>query len=354
MYKYIYLVIAFIAVPIIVGAVNDVSLAENVIIGDYNLTISGSTASIDSIAVDSSSFSVTVSAGSSIHVDSAMRKSMTVSGVTGSYVTQQCGLTNSLNITVPASETQTQTAVITVSSDACTSQSSGSGSPNTSSASPGASSSGVSTVTTPIPATLVATPTVAPTVITQIRIQSTFSTDLSRGTTNSDVSRLQQLLAQDPVIYPEGLVTGYFGPATERAVKRFQAKYGIDQVGRVGPATRAKLGMVFGTVGAIPAVPATPATTVSNSAVFAKNMSKGATGDDVKRLQQLLNTDVDTTIATDGIGSLGNETTSFGSLTEKAVQRFQVKYNIAKEGDSGYGTVGPLTRAMLQEVFGIR
>ena len=49
-----------------------------------------------------------------------------------------------------------------------------------------------------------------------------------------------------------------------------------------------------------------------------------------------------------------NETTTFGSLTEKAVQKFQVKYNLAKEGDSGYGTVGPKTRAMLQEVFGAR
>jgi len=40
--------------------------------------------------------------------------------------------------------------------------------------------------------------------------------------TGGDVSKLQQLLAQDSTVYPEGIVSGYFGPATERAVQRFQ------------------------------------------------------------------------------------------------------------------------------------
>ncbi|MBI5152857.1 MAG: trypsin-like peptidase domain-containing protein [Parcubacteria group bacterium] len=64
---------------------------------------------------------------------------------------------------------------------------------------------------------------------------------LSRGMRNSQVTRLQFILAQSPEIYPEGLVTGYFGPATERAVKRFQKSHGLEQVGFVGPKTRALL-----------------------------------------------------------------------------------------------------------------
>lgn len=65
---------------------------------------------------------------------------------------------------------------------------------------------------------------------------------------------MQKLLASDPAIYPEGKVTGYFGPLTRRAVERFQTKYGlvssgsptITGYGLVGPKTRAKLVEVFG------------------------------------------------------------------------------------------------------------
>lgn len=79
-----------------------------------------------------------------------------------------------------------------------------------------------------------------------------FTRGLERGMKNSDVKRLQQLLATNKEIYPEGLVTGYFGPATEKAVGRFQLKYKLisskkdRSYGYVGPKTRAKLLEVFG------------------------------------------------------------------------------------------------------------
>ncbi len=81
---------------------------------------------------------------------------------------------------------------------------------------------------------------------------------LSRGlapddtdeTTGGDVSRLQIFLALDPAIYPEALVTGYYGPATTRAVQRWQKARGIVSsgtpdstgYGAVGPRTRAAMG----------------------------------------------------------------------------------------------------------------
>jgi hypothetical protein len=73
-----------------------------------------------------------------------------------------------------------------------------------------------------------------------------FTKALSRGLSGSEVTKLQQFLKNYPDLYPEGLVTGYFGPATERAIKRFQEKYGIAKsgvagYGMVGPKTRAKL-----------------------------------------------------------------------------------------------------------------
>ncbi|TSC71010.1 MAG: Peptidoglycan binding protein, partial [Parcubacteria group bacterium Gr01-1014_70] len=42
-------------------------------------------------------------------------------------------------------------------------------------------------------------------------------------------------------IYPEGRVTGFYGTMTASAVKKFQAKHGLGNVGRVGPRTMAKI-----------------------------------------------------------------------------------------------------------------
>lgn len=64
---------------------------------------------------------------------------------------------------------------------------------------------------------------------------------LDRGDRGSEVLKLQTFLAADVNVYPEGLVTGYFGSLTEAAVARFQTKYGIAAVGRVGPITLAKI-----------------------------------------------------------------------------------------------------------------
>ena len=64
---------------------------------------------------------------------------------------------------------------------------------------------------------------------------------LDYGQTSVDVRNLQIFLASNPSIYPQGLVTGYFGPLTKSAVMNFQNAYGISQVGRVGPQTLAKI-----------------------------------------------------------------------------------------------------------------
>lgn len=60
---------------------------------------------------------------------------------------------------------------------------------------------------------------------------------LQVGMSGSDVSSLQTFLAVDPTIYPQGLVTGYFGFLTKSGVSNFQSRNGIPAVGRVGPVT---------------------------------------------------------------------------------------------------------------------
>ncbi len=68
-----------------------------------------------------------------------------------------------------------------------------------------------------------------------------FTRPLSLGMRGNDVRSLQEFLAKDPGVYPEGLATGFFGPQTREAVKKWQQKNGLQAVGIVGPKTIAKI-----------------------------------------------------------------------------------------------------------------
>jgi len=93
-------------------------------------------------------------------------------------------------------------------------------------------------------------------------------------------------------------------------------------------------------------------TLAQNVVIFQRTLWKGKKGADVKRLQELLNSDADTRVATNGIGSKGHEIEYFGNLTEKAVRKFQLKYHVVSSAkDPGYGLVGPKTRSVLERVF---
>lgn len=105
-----------------------------------------------------------------------------------------------------------------------------------------------------------------------------FGQNLVRGTEGEEVRQLQEFLAKDPEVYPEGLVTGYFGPLTEAAVKRFQEKHrqeiltplGLrEATGVVGQATRVKLNELTKSVPAVSpgfTATSTAATTTTPSA----------------------------------------------------------------------------------------
>lgn len=64
---------------------------------------------------------------------------------------------------------------------------------------------------------------------------------LHEGVQGEDVKSIQELLASDPSIYPAGLKTGYFGPMTVEAIKRFQTKNGLEVTGTITPETKAAL-----------------------------------------------------------------------------------------------------------------
>lgn len=64
---------------------------------------------------------------------------------------------------------------------------------------------------------------------------------MREGMTGEEVTLLQTILAADTDVYPEGMITGYYGRLTSKAVRMFQKKHGFEQVGHVGPKTLEKL-----------------------------------------------------------------------------------------------------------------
>ncbi len=119
--------------------------------------------------------------------------------------------------------------------------------------------------------TLNTSPTAVTPSLPSSAISAIFNVTLRLGSRGKDVTRLQEVLAQNKEIYPEGLVTGYFGQLTEQAVKKFQAKYGIvtngssrtTGYGLLGPKTRAMLTQIFGSSSANQTTPSTPTTATS-------------------------------------------------------------------------------------------
>jgi len=138
---------------------------------------------------------------------------------------------------------------------------------------------------------------------------------LSRGAVGDAVKEIQQALKVQ--------VDGFFGPKTEQAVKDFQTAQCLEVDGIVGPRTRAKL--LPGKEGE---------RKEENKDVPACGrpwwLTRGATGDAVKEVQQTLG------IKADGF---------FGPRTEQAVKEFQTAHSLPVDG-----IVGPRTRAELARV----
>lgn len=77
--------------------------------------------------------------------------------------------------------------------------------------------------------------------IAEVKESLKLTKDLRRGLSNEDVKELQKFLSQFNEIYPEGLITGYFGSLTEKAIKKFQEQHEIPVTGLVGSLTREKI-----------------------------------------------------------------------------------------------------------------
>ena len=298
MKTYLTILLSFLIAPVLALAALDVTLSGSsvVSVGGYSLVVSGS-ASIDSITVDTSSFSVQLSPGASLTVTSADRKAFTTSPTT--YTTSQtCSATQSL-VTLAMVSGPVTTVTVTPSSSNCTLSEGGivgggggggGGAPTpvytvipgTASSVSSAVSSAAVVVQAP---SAVSTPSVAQTVTAPSGVTITITKTLKLGSENSEVKALQKALAQDKTIYPEGKATGYYGPATRNAIIRFQKKYGLEPVGFVGPLTRKKLNEVYGTQTATP-ITTTPTTTSQSTPSASIGANKQQ---QIKTIQALIN-----------------------------------------------------------------
>ncbi|GEM_PF-1154997 len=160
-----------------------------------------------------------------------------------------------------------------------------------------------------------------------------FVETLKYGTTDIEVEHLQEVLASDEHLYPEKRITGFFGPLTEQALKRFQQKHQLPQTGITDKATQAKLNAVSRAVVKL-SLP-------EELALFEHDLKYGDQGEEVEQLQTLL-------IYEGSFGGL-EMTGVFDTSTVKAVKAFQKKYGVRPTS----GNFGPKTRHKVLDISGL-
>lgn len=168
--------------------------------------------------------------------------------------------------------------------------------------------------------------------------------DLTFGSKGLEVVKLQEfLIAKNKGTEAAKLAyagaTGNFGAITQSALVEYQISVGINPAnGYYGASTRA---IIESSTPSTPIV-TSPSPTPVITTGLTRDLYLGATGEEVRMLQKILNAK-GYTVATAGAGSLGNESTYFGQATLAAVIRYQNAKGILPAA----GYVGPITRGFL-------
>jgi len=136
---------------------------------------------------------------------------------------------------------------------------------------------------------------------------------LTRGSVGDTVKQIQQTLNVQPV-------DGFFGPRTEQAVKEYQTANGLQADGVVGRQTWAKLFPEADAKKCETPTPTSSADSKQEPEFRRRWLARGAVGELVKQVQQLLEVPVD------GF---------FGPRTEKAVKDFQASNDCQVDGVVG-------------------
>ncbi|MCL5006970.1 MAG: peptidoglycan-binding protein [Patescibacteria group bacterium] len=158
-----------------------------------------------------------------------------------------------------------------------------------------------------------------------------FLSYLQFGSQGAEVAKLQRVLF-DLGVYPQDLVTGYFGPLTRKAVEKLQLECGLPAVGSFNSLTMASVNSLI-------------VLSTSTPAIFVRNLTVGDKGRDVAALQGFLITKDagHSAVVLSGYGTTGY----FGPITENALAEYQKSVGIGLA--SGY--FGPVTRKWMAENY---
>ena len=146
------------------------------------------------------------------------------------------------------------------------------------------------------------------------------STNMKLGSTGAAVSALQQNLTTLGYYY--GDVTGHYGNLTQQAVKKFQKAKGLTQDGVASTATLNAITSALKNAG-VDVGPGTVATTLREG-------DKGTAVTELQTMLKKLNY------------YYGSVTGSFGSLTKRAVRKFQDDNKLTVDGVAGPATINKL------------
>lgn len=288
-YFKIFASLALFSLPLAVFAVSDVTLSADsaiIQINSKNWTVSSVSSVLDSISVGGDSFTLTMSANQTLKLTNSDRLTLSMPETGSISLSSSCGTSESTHTITNPANGATATFTVTPGTTACAVGGGIVGSGGGGSGGGGGGGVGGAYAPTIPPQTVAVVPKLAPAPIVTptvpvavaqpspiaAAVSPVFNKDLALGAKNDDVKRVQQLLAQDKDVYPEGLATGYFGSLTRKAVTKFQLKYGVIKKatdsgsGRVGPKTRAKLNEVYGGAAATPAPAPAPTPTIPTPA----------------------------------------------------------------------------------------
>ena len=244
-----FVAVGVLLVPIFVfAAYDDVTLTSSAVIqvGSYLFDVTGSSALIQSITVNSDNFVVTLGSGSSMTISSPTKNAISFNNTYLDVTSVTCNSSGS-SITLSNSGSSDLTNTITPSSSVCVDSSSvvapaGGNGPimgNYGVSGGGGGGSSSSPSTTPVPQSTAVSSQVQTSVMT-------FTRDLILGSRGNDVKNLQVFLNTHGFTIASkgagssGNETTYFGGATQKALIKFQKANGITpSAGYFGAKTKA-------------------------------------------------------------------------------------------------------------------